>query len=157
MRQSLELDPALTHRRERAPVEREARGRRLERDGRARYPRPHVPERERHADVRVLNRTTVARKPRPDFVRRGVEEQRHEPRVPQQTLDGRAEWAERESVSGGERRRRGSVFGARAEVASAEDHGAEAAHVFGIKRGASGEPHFDVCARPGVYAPKARR
>ena len=77
--------------------------------------------------------------------------------MPQQTLDGRAERAEDETVSGGERRRRGSVFGARAEVASAEDHGAEAAHVFGIKRGASGEPHFDVCARPGVYAPKARR
>ena len=74
VRQSLELDSAFAHRRERAPVEREARGRRLERDRRARDPRPNVPERERRVDVRVLNRTTVARKSRPDLVRRGVEQ-----------------------------------------------------------------------------------
>ena len=91
MRQGRELRPALTHRGERAPVEREAGGRRLECDGWACDPRPHVPERERHGDMRVLDGVPVAREPRPDLVRRALEPKRHEARVPQRPLDARAQ------------------------------------------------------------------
>jgi hypothetical protein len=76
--------------------------------------------------------------------------------VAEQSLDARAQGAEDEPVAGRERRRHGAVFGARAEVARAEDDGAEAINVFGLERGAGGESHFDSRSRSRVNAPQAR-
>jgi len=131
VRDRLEFRAALAHCGQHVPVEREARRRRLERDRRPCDSRPHVPERERRGDVRVLDRSSVAREACPNPIRCAVEEQRHETRVTKQSLDSRAERPEDESVAGRDRRWRSAIFRARVKVSLAEDHCPEASDIFG--------------------------
>ena len=88
-----EADAALPPGVQRAPVERKAGRRRLERHRVGGDRRPHVPQRQRLGDVRVLDRPAVPRQPGQDMLR-GC------PRsAARQGVDGRAS----RSIDGGER------------------------------------------------------
>ena len=124
-RERREFDSPVAHRRHRAPVEDEPRRRRLERDRRARDRRPHIPERQRRRDVRVLKRPPVPREARPDLVRPALEPKRHETWMVEQTGDRGAERSEREPVAGPRAAAVRTMLGLRVEIAGAEHHRGE--------------------------------
>lgn len=105
----------------------------------------------------VLDRPAVARDAGPDAVGVAVETQLDEPRVVEQPRDRRRQRAELQPVAGVQGRRRGAVFGARAEVAGTEDDRGEGVHRIHPQRSPPGQPHLDRRAGGQVRAVQAGR
>ena len=99
MRDRRERRAALADRCERRPVEDESRGGWLECEKRSRDRCPHVPEGKRRLNVRVLNRSTVARDAFPDRRLRSFEAQHDEPRMIERVTDDCPSRSEHEDVA----------------------------------------------------------
>ena len=106
--QRREADAALLESIEQPPVEHESGRRRLERDRLRRDAGPHVPERERLGDVRVLHRAAVAGDAGTDVIGVARERELDQSRMVEQANDRRSQRAEQRA-----HRRRAAAAAAR--------------------------------------------
>jgi hypothetical protein len=161
VRNRLESDAAFVQPFDRPPTQHETGRRRFERHRWTGDDGPHVPERQRFGNVRVLNGMAMSSDAGPDAIGRPVKLDRNQAGMSKRPDQRRRERTEREAIAGDEQGRRGPMLGARAVIAGAKHHGGKVSHV--ARSGPAGEAHFesrrpfDRECRAGLPAASRRR